>query len=129
MLLNDVVNNVKVVNGLTSAQQTATFTGVTIDGDKTVAKGVRANISAVAAADADNYFDLGFEESDDGSTWSEQAESFGLKFINSTAQAGTEIALPYDGIKRYFRLKGKETGTVDATLSAYGLLVPQALPV
>ena len=126
-MINDCASNVKVVEVFASAAKTASFTGLGIDGKDSCATGIQVLIGTVTANDASNYFDLSLKHSDDDITYVAFAESE----VKSTATlvAGDRVALQYDGVKRYFRLKGAETGTASMVLSANALMLALAGPV
>ena len=126
-MINDVASNVKASDALTSAAKTAAFTGLAVDGDYSVAKGVQVLIGTVTANDASNYFNLSLEDSDDNVTYA----AFASGSVKSTATliAGDRVALQYDGLKRYFRLAGAEVGSASLVLSAIGLVLSAELPV
>lgn len=123
----DLASNVKVSSAMTAGATTASFNGTSIDGKDNSVKGIQVLLGTVTANDASNFMTFTLEDSDDGSTWA--AVSNGPSKSTVGKVEGDRLALPYKGVKRYYRLVGTETGTFSAVLSASAIELPNHLPI
>lgn len=127
----NVTNNVYELLGIAHAQRTGTVNGAILDVAGYARVEFFINISAVGAADADNYFTFKVYESDASDMTGQVEITSAYRFLgtqlvlNATTMAATTKKFGVTvGTKRYIRLTPTETATADATFGAVALLSP-----